>query len=634
MNKMKNKFLSYLIVLFFLLSNLIYSNASYDDYSFLSNYSNYDYYIKNMDVKVEVNDKREYKITETIDVHFNEYRHGIIRSIPKSSSLEQYKINDIVVGGSKYNIVNSSDIKIKIGDPDEMIIGDKQYTVEYTLAHYKDNEKDGDYLYLNVLGTQWDTYIENFTSTITYPEKFEILDLKITGGYYGSIGNDLVTYETGNNSLYIKSVDTISPKNGVTVNIRFNEGVFSNAPINIKDIVIPIFNILSVSLLVVTVITVVISRIKRRDMLSVVEFYPPEDLNSVELGYLYTNVVYDKNILSLIYCWANKGYLKIKLLDNNDFSLTKLKSMDETNDEYERELFNKIFSYSKGNPKVVTGTNLKYKLSSDVEDCKKEIINKIKSDKRYSKENKKYRVICLISYLLLFTSMFLDYNGDVLTFITLKMFTMTFLFVFLKSIINSNSDESKSIVKNLLSWDNLLEIIVIFISVSVLSITMSAEVSVAYSLFFENTTIVVICCVWSLIIGKFIILEKSEYEKEIYSRIIGFKEFIEVAEKDKLEMLLDEDPEYFYKILPYAQVLNITDKWIDKFELIAIPQSTYYDYGYIGSSTRGLRNLDSTLDRVGSTMIVKEPSSSSSEGGFSGGGCSGGGSGGGGGSSW
>lgn len=38
------------------------------------------YYIKNMDVDVDVNNKREYKITETIDVYFNEDCHGIIRN--------------------------------------------------------------------------------------------------------------------------------------------------------------------------------------------------------------------------------------------------------------------------------------------------------------------------------------------------------------------------------------------------------------------------------------------------------------------------------------------------------------------------------------------------------------------------
>ena len=36
------------------------------------------YYIKNMDVQVEANDKRELKIRETLKVYFNEEKHGIM----------------------------------------------------------------------------------------------------------------------------------------------------------------------------------------------------------------------------------------------------------------------------------------------------------------------------------------------------------------------------------------------------------------------------------------------------------------------------------------------------------------------------------------------------------------------------
>ena len=50
------------------------------------------YYIKNMQVDVEVNDKREFFVTETIDVYFNEDRHGIKRDITTSSGTEECSI--------------------------------------------------------------------------------------------------------------------------------------------------------------------------------------------------------------------------------------------------------------------------------------------------------------------------------------------------------------------------------------------------------------------------------------------------------------------------------------------------------------------------------------------------------------
>ena len=52
---------------------------------------------------------------------------------------------------------------------------------------------------------------------------------------------------------------------------------------------------------------------------------------------------------------------------------------------------------------------------------------------------------------------------------------------------------------------------------------------------------------------------------ELLNKIKGFKKFLIAVEKDKLEALVDENPYYFYDILPYAYVLGITNKYIKKF---------------------------------------------------------------------
>ncbi|CDM69821.1 Hypothetical protein CM240_2704 [Clostridium bornimense] len=53
------------------------------------------YYIKNYNVDVVVNDKRQCIVTETIDVYFNEKRHGIKRDIPIVSSIEDFAFSEI-----------------------------------------------------------------------------------------------------------------------------------------------------------------------------------------------------------------------------------------------------------------------------------------------------------------------------------------------------------------------------------------------------------------------------------------------------------------------------------------------------------------------------------------------------------
>lgn len=629
-----NRFKRYIITAMTLLAtcaNVTISNADYDydyNYDYESEYDSsystyyYDYYIKNMDVNVEVNDKREYKVTETIDVYFNEHRHGIIRKIPKSSSLEEYKIKDVAVNGADYTISDGANYEIKIGSPYEEVIGDKKYVIEYTLSHYKDSEKDGDYLYLNVLGTEWDTYIENFTSKVSYPENFKMVDTTVTSGSYGSTENNLASYTIEDGFVDIYSLGTISCNEGITINIRFEEGAFANAPTNIKGILINVLKVVSVVFMIIVAVVAISSRRKKKHEMSVVEFYPPEGLNSAELGYLYTNCVYDKTVLSLIYNWASEGYLKITLLElsaGGDFSLTKLKSMDKSKSEYERALFRKIFSYGE----TVTGDELKYELYSDTKKCKHDIKKKFKNDELYMKKDNKHMLICAISILLSLIATIIEYGPDILTVI----FMLTPIIIFSKFVHKSNCDENKSVLKNIFGHENMFSIVFVAIAIMIIHITSTQDVSIQSLT--TDYVVILICACLSMFIGKFIISSKSDYEKEVYSRIVGFKDFIEMVEKDKLEMLLEEDPDYFYKVLPYAHALNITDKWVEKFELLAIPPSSYYDYGH---TRNGLYILNNKFERAGESMCTSEPSSSS--GGFSSGGFSGGGSGGGGGSSW
>ena len=48
-------------------------------------------------------------------------------------------------------------------------------------------------------------------------------------------------------------------------------------------------------------------------------------------------------------------------------------------------------------------------------------------------------------------------------------------------------------------------------------------------------------------------------------------------------MLVEEDPEYFYNIMPYAYVMGLSDKWAKKFEKIRVNQPDWY-HGYNSTS--------------------------------------------------
>ena len=116
--------------------------------------------------------------------------------------------------------------------------------------------------------------------------------------------------------------------------------------------------------------------------------------------------------------------------------------------------------------------------------------------------------------------------------------------------------------------------------------------------------------------------------------ILGFRNFILYTEKDKIAVMLEENPELYYHILPYAQVLGVTDEWTDKFDGLDVGSPEYVACGANIAFNAVLwhsfyRSLNSSM----SSAMVSRPSSSGGgrmSGGF-GGGFGGGGFGGGGG---
>ena len=111
---------------------------------------------------------------------------------------------------------------------------------------------------------------------------------------------------------------------------------------------------------------------------------------------------------------------------------------------------------------------------------------------------------------------------------------------------------------------------------------------------------------------------KTQYGEIITARIKGFRKFLVTAEKPKLEALVSENPHYFYNILPYTYVLNVSKKWIKKFEDIPVPEIDMGNFDYNNSYSYHL-----IYDNVYYPTPTYSSGSSSSSGCSScGGGCS------------
>ena len=52
--------------------------------------------------------------------------------------------------------------------------------------------------------------------------------------------------------------------------------------------------------------------------------------------------------------------------------------------------------------------------------------------------------------------------------------------------------------------------------------------------------------------------QRTKSSIELMGKILGLKNFIEKAELNRINILVEENPNYFYNILPYAYVMGLT----------------------------------------------------------------------------
>ncbi len=124
-------------------------------------------------------------------------------------------------------------------------------------------------------------------------------------------------------------------------------------------------------------------------------------------------------------------------------------------------------------------------------------------------------------------------------------------------------------------------------------------------------------------------VKKNSKGNEAFSELKGFKNFIKVAEENKLKMLLQDSPNYFETTMGYALAFGLFDQWAKKFEALHVQPPSWYTSSAGAFTMHNFANSFSGSITSAQSTMVSSPSSSSS-----GGGSSGGGFGGGGGGSW
>ncbi len=620
-------------------------------------YRSYDYVIDKYNIDIIVNENNTFDITETITAYFNVPKHGIYRTLPLKNNITRLdgtksknraQISNLSVDNEYTTSRENGQYKIKIGSLSQTYTKEQTYVIKYTYNIGKDPLKDKDELYYNIIGDSWDTVIGNVSFSITMPKEFDKKLLGFSTGPLGSTTNSNVEYTIKGNKITGNYNGILKAQEALTIRAELPEGYFAGAgfDINLMDYIMFL-----IPLLFLGISVFLWYKFGRDEMVvETVEFYPPREFNSLEIGFLYKGKATNEDVTSLLIYLANKGYLKITETEEKslfsktkDFKITKLKEYDGDNineqiflnglftKQESFTLFNKDKEESTYDINEVTSMDLYDNFYITMRKILSNINNKENKNKIFEKSASRktiFVILMIIASFCLITIPPIFTYGEPFNLIFALLFPgigfSLMCSVILTETISVNERADLSIVAKIIP----LVCLGIFGGIPWAFLVLPALLQ---DFTYLIGYIIGLGCIFGMNICLKYLPKRTPYGNEMLGKLKGFRNFLETAEKDRLEAMVEQDPTYFYDILPYTYVLGVSDKWIEKFEAISLKAPSWYDSSTGFSITTFGAFMNNTMVSAESVMSSSPSSDSSSS---SGGGSSGGGSGGGGGGSW
>jgi hypothetical protein len=539
--------------------------------------------IKNFYMEMLISQDGSISVQEDIEYDFgSEQKHGIIREIPYEyqTGIKNYNLRIHLSKATDFNGVpykskvsrDQGRMIIKIGDPDKLVSGIKNYRIDYLVGGAITFFKDHDEIYWNVTGNEWKVPIREASAKVYFDQGVpKGTTVKCYTGVYGSKAEEC-RFTVTPTSIQFSALRSLGAGEGLSIVIGVPKGYFkepstlSKASWFISDNWF--FALPFLTLFLISYVWYSMGRDPDGNGVLAVRYEPPADITPAEAGTLIDESADILDITSTVIDLAVRGFLKIEetestkfiFFSDRDYKLVKIREPGEGElKAHEHKVLSGLFGAGKEEVMISDLKNNFYKVLPPI---KKALYQELISSRYFPSNPENIRKIFKwIGVGIIVVSMFLFQ-----------------------------------------SWGIKL------------SIALSGLFILIFSRFMPRKT------------------KKGSLAKE---ELLGFREFIERAEKDRIEKLAKDDPTLFDRVLPYALIFGLGDRWADAFkDMYRSPPSWYYSprYGNTFAPRIFVADLGRSLTVMNSSFASSPRKSGGS--GFGGGGFSGGGFGGGGGGSW
>lgn len=566
----------------------------------------YRFHFTEYDLTYDVSTNRTMQVTEQISVKFEgKDSTGFIADIPVNAGEQVKNVNVTELIGNVeepvefYVVIEDNNyISVDIGDSSKKRNELHTYILTYTYCMTRAQEGKN-FLEINAVTPDHNFEIENVNVTINLPKGC------IYAEYYMGKGGSSNATEYDSTSLSTISLNGISLNsyNGLTFMMEFEDGILSTY----FDFT-PYWFVIAAAVVLLILILLRLLVFNKNEITPIVNFEAPDGMDPLMMGKLIDNTVNAEDVTALIFYWADKGYLKINLANEDNPILIRIKNLPETATPHELLVFNGLFRRGDS----VATSALKYTFYQTYENTKSMVNSATKG------LHKNWSIGISILFVLL--SGFIIGLAPLIMAKTAVSATLSYPYGFIAlipALILYGFSESikynrlkRTHKRNALYFGGLGLGILACIGVFAIVIP-SSLVALAPKL---------LMCMFSFTTATTavtLIMRTHKYTEQL-NHIVGFRNFIKFAEKERLEALLESDPQYYYHVLPYAQVLNVTDAWMKKFQDLTVEPPRWAAASHNVFDFITINHAINLSMRSISTRMIARPSSSGHSGGHGG----------------
>lgn len=322
-------------------------------------------------------------------------------------------------------------------------------------------------------------------------------------------------------------------------------------------------------MLVALVITFIF---RQRTPLAPVEYLPPI-LNPVHFSAHWHGHLRRKDAATVLLRWAKLGCIRIKKVGKKDVEITKLKNLPEGRTKGEYEYFNALFENGDVYRSEEVRKNRSHK--GTIARATSMLIEDAGMPVTYAKGTEAARVVVMIlsNFTLLVTFVYFIIISDNLIFLSLLIMLALFICFGLTGAlkaINKGFGVTKYSSRLFFAISKFMPLIAlgpVFLMSAILF-------SVQYMSLYDYIYLIVISVIWIAIsynVLPYFISKRSEESQKIYGEMVGFKKFLTLAKVPEMEIMLEENPDYYLDVLPYCMIMGLSKKLDKKTRFLQAP---------------------------------------------------------------